>query len=35
MVIRYFHIDQPAAIPVETNPPLLIDPNTVLAFPIT
>jgi hypothetical protein len=34
MVIRDFHVKSVALTPFKTNPPLIVDPNTVLSFPI-
>jgi len=33
MVIDDFHIEGIAAVPAETNPPLVVDPNTELTRP--
>lgn len=35
MIIRYLDFPGIRPIPSETNPPLIIDPDAVLSFPIT
>jgi hypothetical protein len=35
MVIGYFHVKSVTLPPSKTNPPLIVDPNTVLSFPVS
>jgi len=34
MIVRYLHLVGIAILPTKTDPPLLVDPDTVLAFTI-
>jgi hypothetical protein len=34
MVVRYFHVAGVIVFPLETNPPLLVNPDAVLAFSV-
>lgn len=35
MVVRYFHVVGVLVSPLETNPPLIVNPDAVLAFPVS
>ena len=35
MIIHYFHIKGIVSIPFKANPPLIVDPDTVLAFSVS